>query len=107
MAATKSAIESFDFDGEEVGASAATALRKLLSLSETAPKGRMFSSISTMADLSDQAALEFETAAAAELNNESEAAESSLHRGMRLARRLKDVFGAQTPIELPNFIRRK
>jgi hypothetical protein len=104
MAAGKSAIESFSFDGETVGASGAAALRRLPRLSEIAPQGRMFDAIASMADLSDQAAMEFEAAGKAELEDVSE---NHLQRGMRLAHRLRNAFNAETPVTLPAFIRRQ
>lgn len=110
MAATKAAkaaIETFAFDGEEVGASAASALRKLKSLSELAPQGRMFSAIASLCDVAGLAAMEFEAASLAALKLQQEASESHLHRGMRLAKRLKESLGAEVPTELPAFIRRK
>jgi hypothetical protein len=107
MAAVKAAIETFSFDGEVVGSSAAAALRKIKSLSELAPQPRLFSAIATLTDIGGQAALEFEAAGLAVLKREQEASESHLHRGMRLAKRLKDTLGAEMPTELPAFIRRR
>jgi hydrogenase maturation factor HypF (carbamoyltransferase family) len=107
MAANKSAIETFTFDGEDVGAVAAASLRGLPRLSEMAPLGRMFDVIASMTDVSEQAALEFEAAGRAELIAEVEASESHLQRGMRLAHRLRHALGAQMPAELPALLRKK
>ncbi len=107
MAAVKAAFKSFSFDNEQVGIAAATALRKIRSLSETAPQPRLFSAIATLTDIGGQAAVEFEAASLAALKLQQEASESHLHRGMRLAKRLKESLGAETPTELPAFIRRK
>jgi hypothetical protein len=107
MAATKAAVKAFSLDTEEVGSSAASALRSLKSLSELAPQGRMFAVIASMVDVSNQAAMEFEAAGLAALKRDQEASESHLHRGMRLAKRLKESLGAEIPTELPAFIRRK
>jgi hypothetical protein len=104
MAASKTAIESFSFDGETVGASGAAALRRLPRLSEITPPGRMFDAIASMADLAEQSALEFEAAG----NDEFEdATENHLQQGMQLAQRLRNAFGAETPVTLPAFIRRR
>ena len=107
MTAALSNIESFSFDGETVGAAGAAALRKVRPLAEAAPHGRLFASISTLADTSAMAAREFEAAGIAELRAETEAAEARLNRGMRLVNRLKETFGAEVATPLPAFIRRK
>jgi hypothetical protein len=107
MAAALPAIESFSFDGESVGAAGAAALRKVRPLAEAAPTGRLFASISTLADTSAQAALEFEAAGLAELRSETQAAEARLNRGMRFVNRLKESFGAEVATPLPAFVRRK
>lgn len=106
-AAAKSAIEHFSFSGESAGAAGATALRGMKSLAEAAPQGRLFASISTLADTSAMAAAEFEAAAVATLRAETEAAEARLNRGMRLAHRLKSAFGAEVATPLPDFMRRR
>lgn len=105
--AAKPIIESFSFSGEAVGVAGAAALRKVRSLAESAPQGRLFASISTLADTSAMAAREFEAAGLATLKSETEAAESRLNRGMRLASRLKTAFGAEVATPLPGFMRRK
>jgi hydrogenase maturation factor HypF (carbamoyltransferase family) len=106
MAASKSAIEIFSFDGEDVGAIGAASLRGLPRLSEIAPLGRMFDAIASMADVSEQAALEFEAAGRAELDAERDASESHLQRGMRLAHRLRHALGAELPTQLPTLFRK-
>ncbi len=107
MAAALSIIESFSFDGETVGVAGAAALRKVRPLAEAAPHGRLFASISTLADTSAMAAREFEAAGLAELRSETEQAEARLNRGMRLVNRLRETFGAEVATPLPAFIRRK
>jgi hypothetical protein len=44
-------MESFSFDGEEIGAAGAAALRKVRTLADTAPKGRLFAAIATLNEL--------------------------------------------------------
>ncbi len=45
-------MESFSFDGEEIGAAGAAALRKVRTLADSAPKGRLFAAIATLNELS-------------------------------------------------------
>ncbi len=106
MAARKQPMESFTFSGEDVGAAGAAALRKMKFLANSAPAGRLFASIATLSATSDSAADEFEAAGLAELKSQTEAAESHLHRGMRLSSRLKEAFGAEIATPLPQFLRR-
>jgi hypothetical protein len=106
-AAAKSAIENFSFNGETVGAAGATALRGIRSLADTAPQGRLFASIASLADTSAMAANEFEAAGLATLKAEREEAEARLNRGMRIANRLKSAFGAEIATPLPDFMRRR
>jgi hypothetical protein len=100
------ATNNFAFNAEEAGASAAAALRYLKFQSEKAPAGRFFSAIATLKDASDLAAAEFERAGLAELHSEAEVSELHLHRGMRLAQRLKNTFGAEMATPLPDFLQR-
>ena len=44
-------MESFSFDGEEFSVAGAAALRKVKTLAEVAPKGRLFAAISTLNEL--------------------------------------------------------
>ena len=106
-AAAKSAIESFSFSGESAGAAGASALRGIKPLVDSAPQGRLFATIATLADTSAHAGREFEAAAAATLRAEMEKAEARLTRGMRIAHRLKSAFGAEVATPLPDFMRRK
>jgi hypothetical protein len=107
MAAAKSVIESFSFSGESAGAAGASALRGIRSLVDTAPQGRLFASIASLADTSAMAAQEFEAAGIATLKAETADAEARLNRGMRIANRLKTAFGAEVATPLPDFMRRK
>jgi hypothetical protein len=110
MAAVKAAtIESFSFDGEAVGVAGANALRGVKSLADRAPAGRLFAAIATLSDTAGDAALAFESAGLAVLRMETEEADNSLHRGMKLADKLKRAFGTDAGMAtpLPAFIRRQ
>jgi hypothetical protein len=115
-AALKPVVEHFSFDGESVdfsfdgtavGAAGAAALRKVKSLAESAPQGRLFASIATLADNAGKAAAEYEAASLAALRNETEEAESRLARGTRMVQRLKDATGAEVAVPLPDFMRKR
>jgi hypothetical protein len=106
-AAAKPAIESFTFGGEAVGVAAATALRKVRPLAEAAPPGRLFASISTLADTSAAAAREFERAGIAELNRQTEEANARLSRATQLLHKLKGAADTEVATPLPAFVRRK
>ena len=105
-AVLKPAMEQFSFDGEAVGAAGAAALRKVKSLSEVAPQGRLFACIATLADNSGKAAAEYEAASLATLHHETAEAVAHLVRGNRMVQRLKDALGAEVATPLPNFMRR-
>jgi hypothetical protein len=105
--ALKSGVEAFSFDGESVGAAGAAALRKVKSLAEAAPQGRLFAAISTLSDNAGMAAAEFEAASLATLRNETEEAERRLARGTRMVHRLKESLGAEVATPLPDFMRRR
>jgi hypothetical protein len=106
-AAAKPAIDSFTFGGEAVGIAAATALRKVRPLAEAAPPGRLFASISTLADTSAAAAREYERAGIAELNRQTEEANARLSRATQLLNKLKSDAGIEIPTPLPALVRRK
>lgn len=106
-AAAKPAIESFTFGGEAVGVAAAAALRKVRPLAEAAPPGRLFASISTLADASAAAAREYERAGIAELNRQTEEANAHLSRATQLLRKLKGAADLEAATPLPAFVRRK
>ena len=82
-------IETFSFDGENIGASGASALRKVKSLADNAPAGRLFASIATLTEMSAA------TAKALEDGNLEKA-----------ARNAQAMSNAGEP-RLPGFIRRK
>lgn len=102
----KPEVEHFSFDGEAVGAAGAAALRRVKSLSDAAPPGRLFASIATLADNSGKAAAEYEAASLATLRHETEEAEARLLRGTRMVHRLKEALGAEVAVPLPDFMRR-
>jgi hypothetical protein len=101
------AIESFSFNGENVGIAGATALWKVRSLAERAPAGRLFATIATLADTSSAAAQAYEAAGLAELESETEA---HVMHGNRLVYALSKAVAATQPEQatpLPAFIRRR
>ena len=82
-------METFSFDGENIGASGASALRKVKSLADNAPAGRLFASIATLTEMSATTAKLLE--------------EGNLEKASRASKKLDD---AGEP-KLPAFIRRK
>ena len=82
-------IETFSFDGEDFGASAASALRKVKSLADSAPTGRLFASIATLTEMSAAATTALE--------------KGHMEKATSIARRLADAGEAK----LPNFFRKK
>jgi hypothetical protein len=102
------AIDSFSFNGEDVGIAGATALWKVRSLAERAPNGRLFATIATLADTSAAAAQAYEAAGLAELESEKQA---NIMHGNRLVHALSKAVGVTAPQEdatpLPAFIRRR
>jgi len=55
MSFKMASVESFSFDGENIGAAGAAALRRVKNLAEQAPHGRLFASITTLTDMSANA----------------------------------------------------
>jgi hypothetical protein len=82
-------VETFSFDGESFGASGAAALRKVRSLAESAPAGRLFASIATLTEMS----------AAATVAAEAGQFEKATHIAAKLAK--------AGELKLPSFFRRK
>jgi hypothetical protein len=105
--ALKPVAEHFSFDGEAVAAAGAAALRKVKSLAEAAPQGRLFAAISSLSDNAGMAAAEYEAASLATLKNETAEAEARLARGTRMIHRLKEAMGAEVATPLPDFMRRR
>ncbi len=103
--ALKPGIENFSFDGEAVGIAGAAALRKVRSLAEAAPQGRLFAAIATLTDNSGKAAVEYEAASLAVLRHEAAEAKARLARGTRMVHRLKEAAETQYAIPLPEFMR--
>lgn len=89
MTTKLASMETFSFDGENIGASGASALRKVKSLADNAPVGRLFASIATLTEMSATTAKLLE--------------EGNLDKASRQAKSLSD---AGEP-KLPAFIRRK
>jgi hypothetical protein len=89
MTAKMTTAETFSFDGESFGASGANALRKVKSLAESAPAGRLFASIATLSDMSSAAALAAE--------------KGQLEKAAMIAQKLANAGETR----LPAFFRRK
>ena len=82
-------VETFSFDGESFGASGANALRKVKSLADSAPAGRLFTSIATLTEMSASAT-------------------AALEKGQLVkATSLVQKLAAAAESNLPSFIRRK
>ncbi len=82
-------VETFSFDGENFGASGAYALRKVRSLADSAPAGRLFASIATLTEMSTSATVALE--------------KGQMEKATSIARRLADAGEAK----LPSFFRKK
>lgn len=89
MSTKLASIETFSFDGEDFGASAANALRKVKSLADSAPTGRLFASIATLTEMSAATAVALE--------------KGQIEKASAIGRRLVDVGEAK----LPRFFRKK
>jgi hypothetical protein len=89
MSFKMAAMESFSFDGETIGAAGAAALRKVKTLAELAPQGRLFASIATLTDMSASATIALE--------------KGELEKATHIARGLADKGESK----LPSFFRRK
>jgi hypothetical protein len=89
MSFKMASMESFSFNGEEIGAAGGAALRKVKTLADSAPKGRLFAAIATLDELSTT------TTAALEAGN--------LPRAQHVAAKLARAG----EIKMPNFFKRK
>ncbi len=89
MSSKLASIETFSFDGENIGASGASALRKVKSLADHAPVGRLFASIATLTEMSTATTKSLE--------------DGKLEKASRSAKALAD---AGEP-KLPSYVRRK
>jgi hypothetical protein len=89
MSFNMATAESFSFDGETFGASGANALRKVKSLADSAPAGRLFASIATLTEMSGAATLALEN--------------GEIEKASMIARKLANAGEAK----LPSFFRRK
>ena len=52
MSSKLTSMEVFSFEGEQFAAAGAAGLRKVKTLAEVAPKGRLFAAISTLSEMS-------------------------------------------------------
>lgn len=104
VTAAKPAMESFSFNGEAVGVAGAAALRKVRSLVDCAPPGRLFAAISTLSDKSAAAAEAYEAAGLAEL---ATLRESHLTKGTAITRGLSSSIASDVATPLPAFIRHR
>lgn len=82
-------VELFSFEGESFGSAGANALRKVKSLADTAPTGRLFAAISTLTEMSNGATIALE--------------KGQMEKATSIARRLADAGEAK----LPSFFRKK
>ena len=89
MSIKLASIETFSFDGEDIGAAGASALRKVKSLADTAPTGRLFASIATLTEMSAAATTAIE--------------KGQMEKATSIARRLADAGESK----LPSFFRKK
>ena len=89
MSSKLASIETFSFDGESFGASGAAALRKVKSLADSAPTGRLFASIATLTEMSAATTIALE--------------KGQMEKATSIARRLADAGEAK----LPSFFRKK
>ena len=89
MSIKLASIETFSFDGEDIGAAGASALRKVKSLADTAPTGRLFASIATLTEMSAATTTAME--------------KGQMEKATSIARRLADAGESK----LPSFFRKK
>jgi hypothetical protein len=89
MSSKLASIETFSFDGEDFGATAASALRRVKSLADSAPTGRLFASIATLTEMSAATAVALE--------------KGQMEKAASIGRRLADAGEAK----LPSFFRKK
>jgi hypothetical protein len=89
MSFQMAAMESFSFEGETIGAAGAAALRKVKTLAEQAPQGRLFASIATLTEISASMTVALE--------------KGELEKATHIARKLADKGESK----LPSFFRRK
>jgi hypothetical protein len=89
MSSKLATIETFSFDGEDFGATAANALRKVKSLADSAPAGRVFASIATLTEMSSATAVALE--------------KGQFEKASTIGRKLAEAGEAK----LPSFFRKK
>ena len=89
MTAKLAPVETFSFEGESFGSAGAGALRKVKSLADTAPTGRLFAAIATLTEMSAATTIALE--------------KGQMEKATTIARRLVDAGEAK----LPSFFRKK
>lgn len=109
MAANKDMIEEFTFAAEGLaGTAASAALRRIRSLAETAPAGRLFASISTLTDMSREAGAQLESGGRALARGDSEAASVDCARALIGLDRLANTAapGVRAGNAIPSYLRK-
>lgn len=89
MTAKLAPVELFSFEGESFGTAGSNALRKVRSLADTAPSGRLFGAIATLTEMSNGATIALE--------------KGQLEKATNIAQSLADAGQAK----LPSFFRKK
>jgi hypothetical protein len=110
MTAKRYAAGEFAFGPEGmVGTAAAAALRRVRSLLERAPSGRMFQAIATLTDMSKRSEHYLEQGAEALRSGHQNQAELDLARARTQLEELADEAGntSPVPIPLPDYKHRK
>jgi hypothetical protein len=109
MAAGKAVLDDVSYVAEGLtGTACATALRKARSLAESAPPGRAFAAIATLAEISMRAADALESTAEAAIAGDQDIASLELARGVVLMGRLSaaNPGDPEVPAE-PAYLRRR
>ena len=89
MTINSASMETFSFDGESFGTAGASALRKVKSLADAAPTGRLFAAITTLSEMSG-------------------AATTAMEKGqLEKASLISAKLAAAGETSLPSFFRRK
>ncbi len=107
MTARRGSVDGICFAAEGMaGTAAAASLRRLRSLSEAAPAGRLFAAISTLTEMSGKAATSLEEGSRALAAGDEEVATVKLARAIATMDDLaQDVKGKAK--HKPSFLRRK
>ena len=92
--------------GGLAGSAAAAALRRVRSLAEAAPPGRLFAAIATLSEMSRRAEASFANAGEALDRGENVAAGRALERGISQLEHLAETAGREEELS-PNYLRRR